>query len=211
MWAVLAASASMPLPDYRDALVQAAWYEVNGLIDAACVDRPVHLGCHPEPLAEAIEKATAFQAQVTRDARLEYLVGLAHRSGGDDQAAERSFRAAVELDVDRADAWHDLGELMLAQGRYDEANTAFEHVARLVDDGPRAWLGPWRLAEVAAHRKDPDAFEAHMRRALERGFTFRTIRGLPAWKGFLADPTMRPSVEKLITVYGTPDVLDSLR
>lgn len=204
------AFAGMPLPDYRDALVQAVWHEVDSLIEAACLDRPAQLACHPEPLAEAIQRATQFQRQVTPDARLEYLIGLAHRSGGDPTAAERSFRSAVALDADRADAWHDLGELMLLQGRYDDARVAFEHVARLVTDGNRAWLGPWRLAEVAGHQKDPAAFETHVRTALSRGFTFRLVRGDPTWRGFLADPVIGPSARKLITVYGTPDVLQSL-
>lgn len=200
----------MPLPDYRDELVQVTWHRVNSLIEAACDSEP-GARCNPEPLDEAIARATAFQAQVTPDARLEYLIGLAWRARGDPGEAEQHLRAALVLDGNRADAWHDLGELLLSQSRYDDAGEAFAHVSRLVDSGSKAWVGPWRQAEVAAHLKDPDAFERHMKIALERGFSFRTIRGTPNWKGFAADPVMGPSVAKLITVYGTPDVLESLQ
>jgi hypothetical protein len=50
-----------------------------------------------------------------------------------------------------------------------------------------------------------------MKQALARGFSFRQIEGLPPWKGFYADPVMRDSIEKLITVYGTPETLETLR
>ena len=213
MWFfVLTASAEMPLPDYADSLVQARWHEVDSLIEAGCH----RLGsgqatCNPEPLDEAIAKASAFEAVVVEDARLAYLIGLAAQLKGDVATAESNWRRAVRLDEERADAWHDLGELTLAQGRLDDAAEAFAHVTDLVSRGNKAWLGPWRQAEVAAQQGDAAEFEAHMRKALERGFSFRLVQGLPAWKGFLADPVIGPSVQKLVTVYGSEEVLDSLR
>lgn len=210
MWALLGlAAASIPFPDYRDQLVQSTWFEVNSLLEAAC-DAPGFATCNPEPLDEAITKATAFQRHVTPDARLEYLIGLAWISRGEPAKGERALRAALALDVDRADAWHDLGELTLNQGRLDEAEEAFGHVDRLVPDGPRGWLGPWRLAEVAARRRDPVVFERQMKEALRRGFSFTLIQGRENWREFAADPAIGPVVRKLVTVYGTPDVLQSL-
>ncbi|MEZ4317969.1 MAG: tetratricopeptide repeat protein [Myxococcota bacterium] len=210
MWLVLLAHAEVPLPDYEDALVQRTWYRVNSLIEAACSSGPGLRSCTQEPLDEAIHIASSFQAEVVRDARLEYLLGLAYLSRGDRAEGETHLQNAVALDPDRADAWHDLGEVYLQSERLDEAAGAFANVSRLVPTGPKAWLGPWREAEVAAHQGNSEAFEKHMKLALTRGFTFRTIRGLPNWKKFYADPALRPSVTKLVTVYGTPDILESL-
>ena len=204
------ASAEVPLPDYRDILVQRTWHEVDSLIEAACTGPPGAQTCNDEPLDEAIQTATRFQEVVTPDARLEYLLGLAYLSKGNPAGGQRHLEAAVRLDPDRPDAWHDLGEVYLQNDQMADAGEAFAHVTRLVDSGSKAWLGPWREAEVAAHLGDPEAFEAHMKIALERGFTFRTIRGLPNWRRFYADPRMQSSIRKMVTVYGTPDVLESL-
>jgi hypothetical protein len=76
---------------------------------------------------------------------------------------------------------------------------------------PRGWMGPWRLAEVAANQHDADAFEDQMREALRRGFSFKTIAGLPNWQRFYADPVLHDSIEKLVTVYGDAKILDSLK
>ncbi|MCB9674985.1 MAG: tetratricopeptide repeat protein [Alphaproteobacteria bacterium] len=206
----LLAHAEVPLPDYQDALVQRTWYRVNSLIEAACSNGPGVMACAKEPLDEAIGLASTFQAQVVQDARLEYLLGLAYLSRGDRSEGETHLRIAVRLDPERSDAWHDLGEILLQDSRFDEAAEAFAHVTELVDTGPKSWLGPWREAEVAAHQGRPEAFEKHMKLALQRGFSFRTIRGLPNWRQFYADPVMGPSVTKLVTVYGTPDILKSL-
>jgi hypothetical protein len=207
---VAPASAEVPLPDYRDVVVQRTWHDVDSLIEAACSGPPGAQTCNEEPLVEAIQTATAFQDVVTEDARLEYLLGLAYLSKGDRAAGRAHLEGAVQLDPDRPDAWHDLGEVYLQDGQMDEAGEAFGHVTRLVDSGSKAWLGPWRQAEVAAHQGDPEAFETHMKLALKRGFTFRTIRGLPNWRRFYADPRMQSSIRKMVTVYGTPDVLESL-
>lgn len=212
MWLLVGlAWADKPFPDYDEAVVLRTWDKLDSLLEAACSGPPgPGRSCVPEPLREAIQRGEAFERHVTEDARIRYLIGLAHTSLGEASLARARFEEAVVLDPDRADAWHDLGEIRLAEGDLEGAHVAFEHVARLVERGPGAWLGPWRLAEVAALRQDADAFETHMRKALERGFTFRTIAGLPNWKRFAADPVIGPSVRKLITVYGTPEILESL-
>jgi len=213
MWLALALSAhaEVPLPDYDDIVVQRTWHRINSLIEAACTGGPTVRACSKEPLDEAIQIASSFQSQVIRDARIEYLLGLAYRSRGDQAEGERHLRNATLMDADRPDAWNDLGEIYLQDGRYEQAAEAFTHVSRLVDTGSKSWLGPWRQAEVAAHRQQPEQFEEHMKVALSRGFSFQLVRGLPNWKAFYADPIMRPSVGKLITVYSTPDVLESLQ
>jgi tetratricopeptide (TPR) repeat protein len=205
----LLAHAEVPLPDYREEVAVRRWYEVNDMIERSCLD----VTCSQvdtEILGRAIDLADDFQDRLFRDARLEYLTGLAWRLKGDDGRAQRRFESAVRLDDTRQDAWHDLGEVRLARGKFAAADEAFGKVTELVSDGNKAWIGPWRQAEVAAHRQDPATFEKHMKLALKRGFSFRQIRGLPNWQQFYADPIMRDPIRKLVTVYGEPSVLESL-
>jgi tetratricopeptide (TPR) repeat protein len=192
------ASAETALPSYRDDLVRQEWRAVDDLLEA---------GLH----AEAAERAIAFQDRVVRDGTLEYLVGLSWRLRHDDYRAEMHYRAALELNPRLQEAWNDLGEIALSDARFDEAERAFKEVSSLVPAGPFAWLGPQRLAEIAAHRHDPIRFEQHMHEALRRGFTFRSVDGLPNWRTFYADPALHDSVEKLVTVYGDERTLGSFR
>ncbi len=207
------ARAEMPLPTYEDWLGKAKWYEVNAQLEENCRFSTLSAAvvCQDLPaLVKLIEDTESFQKHVMQDAGLEYLIGLAWRYQGDDRRAQAKYRAAVALDSEYSAPWSDLGELHLVAGEYDEADRAFAEVTRLEADGPRAWIGPWRQAEVAAHRQDAEGFELHMHEALKRGFSFRQIEGLPNWKGFYADPKMRDSVEKMITVFGSREILKSL-
>lgn len=206
------ALASPPLPSYRAALANERWREVDAILTAGCGFDRFQGGvvCGEGVTDRAIAHADAFQHALFHDAGLEYLAGLASKYAGDDRAAARRYEAALALDPELVEAWYDLGEIRLVQGRYDEARDAFEHVDHLGTAGKVPWLGPWRLAEVAAHQSDAVAFEAHLERALEAGFSFRQIEGLPNWKVFYADPVIGPSLRKMLTVYGTPDIERSL-
>lgn len=210
LWLAVAL-AEQPFPAYDEVVVARVWDKLNSLIDAACIGVGPERRCSHEPLDEAIQRGQAFQRDVLLDGRIQYLIGLAQLSKGERSAARQSFDQAVALDPGRIDAWNDLGEMALTDGDYARAHEAFTHVATTLDTGPQAWIGPWRLAEVAAHQRRPEAFEDHLRTALERGFSFRQIAGLPNWRGFLADPVMGPSVRKLLTVYASPAVLESLQ
>ncbi len=207
------AHAEVPLPDYRRELARARWHQVNAVLEGGCEFVPHQGGvaCSEGVTRRAREKADAFQSALFHDAGLQYLVGLSYRYDGEEPRAEQHYRAALELDPDYDAAWYDLGELYVASGRYDRAEEAFTRVAELVGEGPQGWLGPWRLAEVAAHQHDAEAFEAHVKVALARGFSFRQIAGLPNWKRFYADPALRDTLDKLLTVYSEPGVRDSLQ
>lgn len=209
---VTLAQAEMPVPDYDRALARGKWLEVNRRIEESCTfDTFQQMFVCNEGVDDAIARARAFQDQIMEDASIEYLVGLAHKYKGDDKQAKRSYHTALERDPELTEAWYDLGEIQLSEKDLDGAEASFSKVATLIPDGDKGWLGPWRLAEVAAHRQDPLTFERHMREALRRGFSFQMIEGLPNWKTFYADPLLRDSIEKLVTVYGTPSVIDSLR
>lgn len=204
---------AMPLPDYGDELARAAWYRLNDRLEAGCRYDPqaLAMACEDGVTASVRADAAAFEATVTEDAGLAYLAGLAWKYEGDDDQALVAYQRAVRLDADYDAAWYDLGETWLVKGELEPAAKAFERVTELRTDPEAGWLGPWRRAEVAAHLHDAEGFERWMRIALERGFSFRQIQGLPNWKAFYADPALRDSVEKLITVYGSDEVLDSLQ
>ncbi|MCB9680291.1 MAG: tetratricopeptide repeat protein [Alphaproteobacteria bacterium] len=212
----LPARAEPELPSYRDEIVVAEWIAVDKAITAACRWAPgsagmgVPLSCSRDKLDAVLARIDAFQRTVTPDARLTYLAGLARRHQGDRAAAEATFREVVALDPRRAEAWMDLGELLTTDQRWDEAAAAFTRVTELVPEGPRAWPGWFQLAQVDAHRQQPDAFEDHLRQALRFGFTFRMIEGQPAWQAFWADPTLRPALERMLLVYGDAEIRQSL-
>jgi len=194
---LLSARAEVPLPSYAGALGRSAWVEVNGLVERGRYQ-------------EAIAEAQRFEDTVVETAGLEYLIGLSYRFLDDSKRAERHLRRAVELDPEYHSPWSDLGEIYLVQGRFEEARECYAKLTELLPSGPGSALGPRRLAEIAAHQHDPEAFEAHIREALRRGFSFREIAGLPNWQKFYADPVMRDSVQKMITVYGDRSVLETL-
>ncbi len=194
------ARGEVPLPSFRDALARSAWFEVNDQIEAS--KRSTTTEEARAMLVDAIRDATAFQEHVTRSSGLEHLTCEAWRRLGDDAQAEAACRRAIDLEPEYSGPWYDLGEMMLAAQRLEEAERAFTQVERLETSGPQAVLGPYRLAEVAGVRRDPAAFEDHLREALKHGFSFRDVACLPRWQSFYADPVMRDSLDKLLTVYG---------
>lgn len=209
MWFLLVAAlgvahAEMPLPSYREAVVREAWHAIDDKIELAKSGSDVDV----EMLAEAGREGEQFQRQVVEDGSIEYLVGLSWRLRDDVDRARKHWEHAAELDPAYLPTWYDLGEVYLIGGEFEKAEAAFEKVAELA---PTKSLGHRRLAETAAHRHDAEKFEAHVREALARGFSFREIETLPNWHGFYADPAIRDSIEKLVTVYGNPATLDALR
>ena len=216
MWLLLLGLAlgTQTPPDYDLALAEGEWLALNQLMEQGCRYNQMAgaVVCErPAVLDEVIARAEAWSTTVQPDAGLTYLAGLAWRYKGEHGQARVHWERATREDPDYRAPWYDLGELYLGAGEVDKARHAFEQVARLTEDPSERWIAPWRLAEVAASAGDPQGFEAHMRESLKHGFSFDNIAGLPNWKAYLADPKVGPSVEKLISVYSSRDVLESLR
>jgi tetratricopeptide (TPR) repeat protein len=206
-------AAPPPLPPYDDVLARTAWRRINHLLELGCTWNPELQGitCVDGAAAGVVAEVDAFSGTVFADGPLEYLAGLAEKYQGHDGAAEGRYRRALELDPTLVEAWYDLGEILLASGRFDGAREAFTEVSNRATAPATRWLGPWRLAEIAAHEHDARAFEEHLTEALRRGFSFRTIAGLPNWRAFAADPAIGPTLDGLLVVYGDPAIRDSLK
>ena len=206
------ATAKPELPSYSDALIERTWGQLNQRLEQLCQFDPTAqaVACtqDPQPLLEHVR---SFQKHVVEDASLTYLLGLGERYRGQEALARRHYLRALELDPLHTGAWHDLGELYLIAGQFDRAHEAFEQVSKLHATGEACWIGPWRLAEIAAHRSDPSEFESQMKEAIRRGFSFRQIDGLPNWKRFYLNPDLRRVIDKMIRVYGTRETLESLQ
>jgi tetratricopeptide (TPR) repeat protein len=208
------ARAELPLPSYRDHLSVEAWYRVNTLLEQARVrsaasepEANVH-----QALRQAVAVAQRFEREVVPTSGLAYLQGLAYRLMGDEERAQSEYRRSIDLDPDRAtDAWFDLGEMYLGQGRWAEADRAFAEVSRLLVTGPQAWRGPLRRAEVAAWQGDPVGFESALIEALRRGFDLRRVAHEPQWRTFAKNPKIRPALERLILGYADRSTLDQVR
>ncbi len=59
--------------------------------------------------------------------------------------AGSQFRRAIEVEPDYAPAHHGLGEILVLNGRFDEAMSSFREAARHAPDSAATWL---RLAEA---------------------------------------------------------------
>jgi tetratricopeptide (TPR) repeat protein len=209
------ALAEMPFPSWKDAQSHEMWTKFSAELSAHCPDAKFMgqaVTCDdPRQVHALIDRAQTFEDVVCPDGGLEYLVALAHRYLGENTEAEAHYRKATALSPDDFGAWNDLGEMMVLEGNWAEAKTDYTHVSELLANDPRGWTGPWRLAEVAANQHDAATFEDNIREALRRGFSFKTIAGLPNWQRFYADPALHDSIEKLITVYGDRKTLESLQ
>ena len=198
MWLLLPlAFAETPLPSFEDELSREVEARVEALFAAG----------KPE---EALAASRRFRESITDTPHLAYLDGLVLNRAGRLDEAEAAYRRSIAQSALLPEAWYDLGELLLVRGAFVEAGEAFAHATRLYPVGREAWRSPLRQAEVAGYLRQPEAMEAHLKVALARGFSFRDIEGVAHWQQFYADPLLRDALRKLLTVYSTPDTLESL-
>jgi tetratricopeptide (TPR) repeat protein len=112
-----------------------------------------------------------------RDPRWPYHLGVI-RSLHDPDAAILRWRRAVELGGDaEATLRCRLADVLLAQGRTDEARAQFEDVLRREPPHPLAHLG---LARVAFEQEDLPASRAHLEQCLDNPCTRKAAQALQA-------------------------------
>jgi tetratricopeptide (TPR) repeat protein len=209
------AAAEAPLADWREETIVAAWVAFDEAIDASCAwpqgpDGPPG-PCDARRLAQLIVDARAFLAQVADDPRIRYLIGLAQRHAGRADEAIATLREVVAAAPDRAEAWSDLSELLLARGDAAGAAEASRQVIRLHEHGELAWLGWLQLAQAEATRSEPAAFEAALSEAFRLGLPPALLAGQPMWRRFWRDPRVQPALDRLLRLHEADAVLETLR
>ena len=101
-----------------------------------------------------------------RDARPHFFLGKVEMSKGRAAAAERHFRAAVNLDPGYVEALQELGSALLAVGAIDEAATTLKRVLTLGPPGDDEGAVHNELARIAMQRGRYDEARSHLRAAL---------------------------------------------
>ncbi len=189
--------AELPPPSLEQHLADHTWISARAELDAGNAE-------------QALLTLNAFQTHVTDAPNLHALAARAHVVVGDRIAAKREYTMAVAADPDYTLAWFSLAELYSEDAQWSDAETAWENVQRLVPNGPDAEVAPRRRAEAAAYQGDAEAFETHLREAIQRGFDLTDILASPEWRAFYADPALQDSVRKMVIVYAGPDALERI-
>jgi Flp pilus assembly protein TadD len=108
-----------------------------------------------EQLGDVRGERAALELTVKSNPRLgqaQYALGYLEFQAGDNAAAERQFRATVEVLPNNAQAWISLAATLAKQGRFDEAQDATTHALKLEPDNPIALKMNERLAAVPGQR-----------------------------------------------------------
>lgn len=195
MWFFVSlAFAERPPPDYRDELQSEAAAEIAEIAK--------------EKGPEAAETvATRWTRAIGADARVAYEVGLAWRLAGKEDEGLEQLDRAVKLDPNLVTARYDRGEIRLNRGDLTGAAEDFQAVVTLA---PTQWAGHFRLADVAARKKDAEGFKAHLLEALRCGFDLKLVAKDPRWHRYLADPELGPVLRTLVMVYQDEALLQQL-
>ena len=189
------AQAARTPSDYRSDLHQAAAAEVASLAARGQVEEAMALG-------------KRFQIRVEPSSAVLYELGLLHNQLGQTSEALDHYDRALAMDPDNAAARYDRGELLLGQGEIERARADLEAAARLRADH---WAAHYRLAQLAGHRRDSAALEAHLMASLRNGFDLQTLLADPIWRQWAVDPELGPPIAGLIVVYGDESILEQLR
>ena len=104
--------------------------------------------------SEALSKFQAMAEDDPLNPALHYNIGLAHLEIGDSATAVESFRRAIELAPERADAFTNLGVSLQHLGRLDDACEAYRQAMQLRPNEP-AYYYCWGTALLA--NNDPSA------------------------------------------------------
>lgn len=142
-----AALATAPQPFLRDSAVpfSGRWYTLHpGEVSILELLADHFQKPYPEETVRYLERALPQlpESRVPRVeqrlAVLQYRVGSKHLAAGQNEAAERRFRAAVELAPGYAAAQHDLGAALFRLGRLQEAAERFEKTLELLPGNAQA-------------------------------------------------------------------------
>ena len=91
--------------------------------------------------------------------------GRDYLAAGQGTAAEKEWRAALQLAPENADTWKLLGDYYIASENWIEAKNAFEQLTKLAPQTPLVW---GQLAVAAAHLEDETTTRRAVEEALKR-------------------------------------------
>lgn len=188
------APASRPPPDYRDELHAAAAAQIEAYAARSQFD-------------EAEDFARRFTKRVEPAPAVLYELALLHNRLGRFDEALDGYDAVIKLEPEHAAARYDRGELLLERGEIARAQEDLEVAARLAPDH---WAIHFRLAELAGARGDASAAEDHLVDAIRHGFRLETLLQSPTWRGWVSDPALGPVITRVLVVYGSESLLDSM-
>ena len=98
--------------------------------DAQALERMVGVEVRAGRTAEARRQVDAALAKTGPSASLLIVAGKAYSADGDNAAAERQFRRAIELDPTKLEAYAALAGLYIASGRQPEAQREYMELAK---------------------------------------------------------------------------------
>lgn len=103
-------------------------------------------------------------AQSMQEAQAAFALGVAQQDAGQQQAATASFRRALALQPDMAEAWSNLGMLLEDAQQWEEAASAYQQALQLQ---PALFAACLNLATLQAQRLQFKAAEASFQRAIQ--------------------------------------------
>lgn len=102
--------------------------------------------------------------QAVNEAQTAFAMGVAQQNAGQVQAAMASFRHALALQPDLAEAWSNLGMLLEDTQQWDEAAAAYQQA---LQHQPELFAACLNLATLQAQRLQFDHAEASFKRAIQ--------------------------------------------
>jgi tetratricopeptide (TPR) repeat protein len=156
---------------------------------------------------EAIQLGEDYLREVEPSASVAYAVGLLCNREGKAGAAMHWYNRALAWDPLHAAARYDRGELHLLNGRPAMARADLVVAATLVSDH---WVVHFRLAQVAAAMGEPEDLEVHLKDAIRHGFDLDLLAEDRAWRRWIQDPVVGPTLRGLILVYSGDALLERL-
>ena len=153
---------------------------------------------------EALKYGEQFAARVQPRSSLYYTMGLRCNQLGQLERALAYYNKALELSPNMQEALYDRSEILLALGRYDEAEKDLKMAEKSIK---KHWVIHLRLAEVAGYKKNKKALDTELRKAIQLGFDIKQIPKLGKhWSQWARDKNLERTIRQIISQYGNEEI-----
>ena len=100
--------------------------------------------------------------------------------------------------------WTNRSEILLALGRYDDAEKDLRVAEKNVK---KHWVIHLRLAEVAGYKKNKKDLDKELRKAIQLGFNIEQISKLGKhWSQWARDKNLERTIRQIISQYGNEEI-----